>query len=374
MMRNRWSWVLVSLLAASASAQEFELDLSDDSSAPTSPRELRPTLAVLEVGASDGDEVSTSRAKQLETELLSLLAKAEQFQAVLPPAPTAEHCADVDCFKRACATAKAQRGARVTVQRQGVGSLVTVLGFDPAEPQLIRVTIESGEKAEKTFMGVAGKTQAQRDREFLRKVLPQLRSAFKKLAVANGKVVVDNRDPGTPVLVDGEQVGLGRVEAVVSRGPHTVSLGGTTYEPYSQSVTVKPLETVSVELKLVAKPLTQVVTKKSTSVPVFARPGLYLAIAGAAAAAVGVALGVSTQGVQQRIDAGGRPVAVTRTEAMNAATNAVLANVLVGGGAALVAGGITWVALTPSRDVAPVGEPTDHAGPPTWTLSLGGTF
>ena len=367
----RWG-CLLALLAASASAQEFELDLSDDGAGPASLQELRPTLVVLEVVASEGDEVSLSRAKQLQTELLPLLKKGEQFQSLL--GPTADHCSDAACFKLACATVKAQRGARVTVQRQGVGSLVTLLGFDPAEPQLIRVVIDSAEKAEKSFMGVTGKTQAQRDREFLRKVLPPLRSAFHKLATANGKVIVDNRDPGTPVLIDGEQVGLGRVEAVISRGAHTVSIGGPIYEPYSRSITVKPLETVSVEMKLRAKPLARVETKTSESVPVFARPGLYLAIAGIAAAAVGVVLGVSTQGVQQRIDAGGRPVQVTRTEAMGAATNAVLANVLVGGGAALAAGGITWVALTPSRVSTPVGEPTDNAGPPAWTLLLGGNF
>lgn len=371
--RSSWCCLLV-LIATSAGAQEFELDLSEESPEPTSPKELRPTLAVLEVVASEGDEVSKGRARQLQSELLALLNAGEQFQAVVPPGESPEHCADVACFKLACANLKAQRGAKVTVQRQGAGSLVTLLGFDPAEPQLIRVAIDSAEKAEKTFMGVAGKTQAQRDREFLRKVLPQLRSAFRKLAVRNGKVIVDNRDPGTPVLIDGEQVGLGRVEAVVSRGAHTVSIGGPLYEPFSQQITVKPLETVNVEMKLVAKPIARVDTRRTAAVPVFARPGLYVAIVGVAAAAVGVVLGLSTQDVQQRIDAGGRPVQVTRTAAMDAATNAVLANVLVGGGAALAVGGITWVALTPSRELTSVGEPTDNAGPPTWTLSLGGTF
>lgn len=371
MRGSRW-WGLLALVAVSASAQEFELDLSDDTPGPTSPQELRPTLVVLEVVASEGDDVSTSRAKQLQSELLASLNKGQQFQAVL--GPTGDHCTEVACFKLASTTAKAQRAARVTVQRQGVGSLVTLLGFDPAEPQLVRVVIDSAEKAEKSFMGVTGKTQAQRDREFLRKVLPQLRSAFRKVAIANGKVIVGNRDPGTPVLIDGQQVGLGRVEAVVPRGAHTVSVGGPVYEPYSQAITVKPLETVSVELQLKAKPLTRIETQKSESVPVFARPGLYLAIAGVAAAAVGVVLGVSTQGVQQRIDAGGRPVAVTRTEAMGAATNAVLANVLVGGGAALAVGGITWVALTPSRANTTIGEPTDSPGPPVWTLRMGGNF
>lgn len=375
---------VVGLLSTLAGAQEFELDLSEESTTEAVPAELRPSLAVLEVVAGDGEGVSAGRARQLESELLEALGKLELFQPVLPPAEAKTRaadvpfsCGDLDCFKALNAKLKVHRLARLTVQRQGAGSLVTLVAFDPAVPgELTRVAIDSAERAEKTFMGVAGRTQAQRDRDFLRKVVPQLRSAFRKLATANAKIVIDNRDPAVTVLIDGQPVGTGRVEAVVHRGDHTVSIDGTLYEPFRQPVTVKPLETVNVEVRLVAKPLARpVVTQKDTGVPLGARPGLYLAIAGVAAAAVGVGLGVTTQGVQQRIDAGGSPVGVTRAEALSASTNAVLANVLIAGGAALAAGGILWVALTPSGQAgSTAGEPTDSPGPSGMTLWLGGTF
>lgn len=377
----RWSLLLL-WGATRALAQDFELDLSGETPSPAVPAEFRPTLALLEVVASDGEAVSASRASQLEAELLALLSKSEQFQSVLPPAqakaqaaevPT--HCTDAACFKAVRAKLKVHRVARLAVQRQGAGSLVTLQGLDPSLPELTKVALDSGEKAEKVFMGVAGKTQAQRDREFVRKMAPQLQSVLRRLATANGKLIVDNRDPGVAVLIDGEQVGFGRVEAVVQRGARTVAISGAAYEPFTQVVTVEPLKSASVEVRLVARPIVAQQVTRSTSVPVFQRPGLYLAIAGVAAAAVGVGLGVSTQGVQQRIDAGGRPVAVTRSEALDAATNAVLANVLVGGGAALFAGGVTWVILTPSTaGGTTAGEPTDATGPSGWTLSMGGTF
>lgn len=369
------------LWAPLAGAQEFELDLTEETT-PSVPATFRPTLALLEVVAPAGDEVSTSRARQLEAELLATLSKGEQFQSVLSPAeakaqlgelPSA--CADLACFKAAREKLKVHRLVRFSVQRQGAGSLVTMLGFDPSVPELVRSSFDSAERAEKVFMGVAGRTQAQRDRDFLRKALPGLRPALRKLGTANGMIIIDNRDPAVTVLVDGVPVGTGRVETVAQRGPRTVSIGGSTYQPFSQTLEVKPLETAKVEVRLAAKPLERVVAQSSTSAPVGRRPGLYLAIAGAIAAGVGVGLGVSTQGVQQRIDAGGRPLAVTRAEALDASTNAVLANVLIAGGAALAVGGITWVLLTPSTRVDPNAiEPTENTGPSGWMLSVGGTF
>ncbi|MDP2275007.1 MAG: PEGA domain-containing protein [Archangium sp.] len=369
------------LWASLASAQEFELDLTEDTT-PAVPTTFQPTLALLEVVAAGGDEVSAGRARQLEAELLETLSKSGQFQTVLSSAEVKTQlgalpasCAELACFKAAREKLKVHRVARFTVQRAGAGSLVTMVGFDPSAPELARFSFDSAERAEKAFMGVAGRTQAQRDRDFLRKVLPGLRPALRKLSTANGKLIIDNRDPAVTVLVDGVPVGTGRVETAAQRGPRTVSIGGSTYQPFSQTVDVKPLETARVEVRLVARPLERVVAQGSSSVPLGGRPGLYLAIAGAIAAGVGVGLGVSTQGVQQRIDAGGRPVAVTRAEALDASTHAVLANVLVAGGAALAVGGITWVLLTPATRVdTNAAEPTESAGPSGWMLSVGGTF
>ena len=374
--------LMLSLLWASlASAQEFELDLTEET-APAVPTTFQPTLALLEVVATGGDEVSSGRARQLEAELLASLRQGDQFQSVLSPAEVKTQlgelpasCTELTCFKAAREKLKVHRVVRFTVQRQGAGSLVTMLGFDPSVGELVRASFDSAERAEKVFRGVTGRTQAQRDRDFLRKAIPGLRPGLRKLGTANGKLIIDNRDPAVTVLVDGVPVGTGRVETIAQRGTCTVSIGGATYQPFSQAVVVKPQEITKVEVRLVARPLERVVAQRSTGVPVGRRPGLYLAIAGAIAAGVGVGLGVSTQNVQQRIDAGGRPVTVTRAEALDASTHATLANVLVASGAALAVGGITWVLLTPSTRVdTNAAEPTENAGPSGWMLSVGGSF
>ena len=69
----------VVLFATTALAQDFEgLDLSEEK--PTTPVEFRPTLGVLSVKAADTEEVSISRARQLEAELLKQLGQGEQKQ------------------------------------------------------------------------------------------------------------------------------------------------------------------------------------------------------------------------------------------------------------------------------------------------------
>lgn len=379
------SLLALGLLAATAHAQELEVEVevevtSDDTSVR---QELQPTLAVLEVTAPDGDAVSVSRARQLEAELLEAVGKSERFQMVLTPAQVKSQlgetpaCADLDCFKLARSKLKVHRLARLTVQRQGTGSLVTVVGFDPSLPTLKLAALDSAEKAEQTFLGLAGRTQRQRDRDFLRRLVPLSLSALKRLSTANGKLVVENRDPAVTVFLDGEPVGNGRVELVMQRGPHTVSIGSQVYEPFSQNVTVEPLKPAIVDVQLVAKPLATPVATPMTvvvsSTPLTQRPGLYVALAGAAAAAVGAGLGLSTLSVQSRLDAGGRPVSVTRAEAVGAQTTAVLSSVLLAGGAVLIGGGLIWVALTPVKRTQ-VGEPTESVGPEGCTLHLGGTF
>lgn len=383
MLPNRLRSLLclaLALVAARARAQEIEISSSDDLSMQ---QELQPTLAVLEVSAPDGDAVSVRRARQLEAELLEAVGKSERFQAVLSPAQvksqlgTTPACTELDCFKDVRTKLKVHRLARLTVQRQGTGSLVTVVGFDPSLPALKRAALDSAEKAEQTFIGLAGRTQGQRDREFLRRLVPLSLSALKRLSTANGRLVVENRDPAVTVLLDGEPVGNGRVELVMQRGTHTVSIGSSLYEPFTQNVTVEPLKPAIVDVRLVAKPLTTVVASPVTvvvsSTPLTQRPGFYISLAGAAAAAIGLGLGVSTLSVQSRLDAGGRPVSVTRAEAMGASTNAAVSNVLIGGGGGLAAGGLVWVALTPVKRTE-VDEPTESAGPQGVTLHLGGTF
>lgn len=380
------------LVAGAAQAQDFELDLSEEK--PVVPVELRPTLAVLGIKAADADETSAPRARQLEAELLKQLGQGDQYQTVIEPSAArealgagfakAEACVDYACFEGVARQLKVHRVMRLTVQRQGPGSLVTLYGYDPAFNTVLVVAQDSGEKAEKAFLGVSGKSQAQKDREFIKKLTPFVAQAQKSLATPNGKILVDN-DPSAVVAVDGQEAGVGSVEYVAQRGTRTVKVTSAGYKPFEQTVTVAPGASVDVKVLLVAMPLEQVVVQKPIEEPkngFFTRPGLYIALAGAIAAGVGIGFGQAAQGVKTRLDAGGDPVGVTRAEAKSAPTNALLANVLVGVGAAAVAGGVTWIILTPTAPApAPVIkpntiEPTESVTPaPTGAmLNFGGSF
>ena len=116
---------------------------------------------------------------------------------------------------------------------------------------------------------------------------------------------------------------------------------------------------------------------------VFTRPGLYLALLGAAAVGVGIVFGQSAVKVKGLLAAGGDPVGVTRADAKAAPTSALLANVLVAAGGAAVVGGVTWVVLTPGPGAPPpapkptgTGEPTEAItpGPSGAMINFGGTF
>lgn len=384
----------ITLIATAASAQDFELDLTEEK-APATPAEYRPTLGVISVKAADKDDVSASRAKQFEAELLKQLLQGDLFQTVIEPSSVkntlgadyakAETCTDFACLEAIAKKLKVHRLVRLTVQKQGAGSLVTMYGFDPGFSEVLTVSQDSGEKAEKTFLGVQGKSQATKDREFIKKMQGFLSQVQKTLSIPNGKIVVDNADPSAIVTVDGNEGGIGSVELVVQRGVRTVKVTAAGYKPFEQTVTVEQAKNVDVKVSLVAIPIDPVAIVKPVEVPqesVFAKPGLYLAVVGAAAVATGVILGQQAQSVKTRLEAGGDPVNVTRADAKNAPTNALLANILVGAGSAAVAGGVTWIIVTlpppPPKAVVPKtggGEPTEATPVPTGAfLSVGGTF
>jgi hypothetical protein len=82
-------------------------------------------------------------------------------------------------------------------------------------------------------------------------------------------------------------------------------------------------------------------------------------------------LGASAVGVQNQAKDGNGDGAldVTRAQAQGAQTNATLANILVPAGAAAMAGGLIWVAVTPPLRTA---APATATPPPTTTEGGGG--
>ncbi|MGV3623049.1 MAG: PEGA domain-containing protein [Archangium sp.] len=391
-MKRLVSMLLVAALPALA--QDFEgLDLSGEEKTPVVAKEYRPSLAIISVKAVDKENVSASRARQLEAEFTKQLAQGDLFQVVLEPSTVrsmlgaefaqADACVDYACFDSLAKKLKVNRIVRLTVAKHNAGSMVEMYGFDPGFNEVLHVGQDSNEKAEKTFLGVAGKSQATKDKEFIKSMGTFLTQVQKRLSTANGKIVVDNADPGALVVIDGAEGGVGNVEQFVQRGSHTVKVTASGFKPFEKTVSVEPGADVTVQVTLEAIPLdpvAPVVVQQGPSQNVFTKPGLYLAIAGAAAIATGIAFGQSAQNVKTRVEAGGDPVGVTRAEAKDAPTHAILANVLVGAGAAAVAGGITWIIVTlpppvpTSTGVKPTIEPTESATPTGAMLRFGGSF
>ncbi len=375
--------------ALPALAQDFELDLSE----PGVPLEFRPTLAVIGAVPADGEEVTKDRAKLLEAELVKQATSGDQFRTVTEPDlaskslaegwAEARACAAWACFEKVAKALKVNRVILATVVKEGSGSEVTLHAYDPGFSELLTVTQDSGEKAERSFAGLGpGKSRAQKDREFAKKMAGFLRQGLTKLATANGKIVVDNPEVTALVTVDGVEVGTGSVEAPVQRGSRVVRVTAAGYEPYEETVSVEPARAVTVKVTLRAKALERPLLTQTKDVvetqPLYNRPGLYVALAGVAAAGVGLAFGAMAQGTASKAaqpDADG-VVPVTRAQARAAQTNALLANVLVGSGAALVAGGGVWMFLVPttSRTTAVETAPPAEGGGFGVMIGAGGTF
>lgn len=382
---------VLSLLAAlPALAQGFELDLTDDQpeKPATTPPELRPSIAVLAVTPADAEPATAGRARLLEAELSKLLAQGEQFNTVMETplvastlgadAAQAQACADWACLDALAKRLGVQRLLRLSVQKAGAGSEVTAVGYDAGFAEVLRLTQDSGEKAERGFVGMAGRSQAQRDKDFMKKMTPFLAGVLGQLATPNGTITVDSPDPGATATIDGAEAGTGSFDAVVQRGKHVVRVAMEGFEPFEETVTVEPLKTVAVAVKLQAKaieaPAAAVTQQVEVSAPVLTRPGLYIAIAGAAAVGTGLFFGKMASDTQRKVEAGGNPVDLTRAQAKAAPTQALVANILVGVGAAMVAGGATWFFLTPTTMAAVEGGDGGDAATTGLMLTVGGSF
>ncbi len=393
----RRSLLTLLFFALPALAQEFELDLSGESDEPTAEvlEELKPTIAVIGVSAADKEDVSASRARQLQAEFLKQLTDNNRFVTITEPlavktqlgddyARVAACSTDYSCFESAAKKLRVDRVVRLTVEKRGAGSFVEFFGYDPAFPEIVHAGQDSNEKAEKVFVGVAGKSQAAKDKEFIKKLWPFLQQAQKRLATANGKLLVDNADPSAIVAIDGQEAGVGNVEQVVQRGVHTVKVTAPGFKPFEKTVTVDPNAQVEVKVTLEALPIDPATMPQIAEAPSKAGGiigGLALAAVGAGAAIAGVLLALDAQGTanQLRDAQSGTVVDVTRAEAKAAPVKQLAANILIPAGGVALAGGVTWLAVTLAPS-APTGttkvlEPSESVNPGGGAmLKVGGRF
>jgi hypothetical protein len=369
-----------------AFAQEFELDLSEPK-AHKAPPELRPTIALLKVRRADDDPITASRAKLLEDELLRLTQEGDEFKTVMDPALAERNafdratefsgCESFACFESAARVLKVDRVVKLSIAKSGAGHIINFFGFDPGLPEMVTATHDSLERAEKTFVGMVGRAQSLKDRDFMKKVVPILVATLGRLTTANGTLNVDNIEQSSVVSIDGVEVGSGSLTKILQRGKHTVLVTSEGYRPFAADVAIEPLMTANLKVTLVAKPAevsTTVVPVEILKAPFYQRPGLYVAVVGAVAVAVGTVFGLSASRVQSRLAAGGDPVSVTRNEAKNAASNGLVANLLWGVGGAMIVGGGAWFILTPGVAPATKGLEPSESGLSGVTLGFGGTF
>jgi hypothetical protein len=354
--------VLCSFVSGPALAQELGLDLSD--AADAVPLPYRPVIAIVSATANapSTDAVTATRAKLVEFELVRLAKQNEGFQAVVDPASLAEKlgpefqvalkCVDWQCMDKVARQAGVHRLVYATVGKLEAGAILTLKIFDPTAPELLTVTEEYAEKAQRTFAGMAGKSQAQKDRDFLKALAGPLVASFKRLTTPNGKLIIDNPDGTVGATLDDLSVGTGSSEHYLPRGPHTVKIKSDAYLPFEQLVTIAAGADATVKVALIAKALDVNAPGRRPaprgSASIFARPGLYVAAAGLAALIGGLALGQAAKATEAKAatpDIHGI-VPITRTEAKEAQLGALLANVLVGAGGAAIAGGGTWLVLS----------------------------
>jgi hypothetical protein len=370
---------VVLMLALPTMAQEFELDLSE----PKTPPKFRPSLALISVSAEDPD--STARAQLLEQDLARLVGQSDQFSSIVEPTvaksklegdyPAASGCDGWACFDSALKKLESQRGLTVRVRKTNGGSVVSVRAFDPALPETVAAEKEILDKVEAAarFAGVKGKSQLEKDKDFAKRASIEVMGIINQLDTPNGELVVDCPEQTATVSIDGQPIGTGTSSKVVSRGAHTVKVTAGEFLPFEQTVSVEPMKEATVRVTLVAKPIERpavaVVTNEYP--PLLSRPGLYVAGVGAVVAIVGLVLGASAVGVQNQAKDGNGDGAldVTRAQAQGAQTNATLANILVPAGAAAMAGGLIWVAVTPPLRTA---APATATPPPTTTEGGGG--
>jgi hypothetical protein len=388
---SRLVGLVVTLLSSAAFSQGFELDLSE----PEIPAEFRPSIAVIGVtsGEATEDAVITARAKMLEAELIKATTGNAAFGRVMTPTQAAEElgptaaaarkCVDYACLDSVARKLKVDRLILGLVTKSGPASLLTVYGFDGVLPEVVDGLVESAERAEKAkiggFAGIQGKSQAQKDKEFARSAVPVFFEVLEKVKTSNGKIAVDSAETSSVAMMNNVELGLGSFEKIVPRGSYDIKVTAAGYIPYETKVVVEPQKVAQVKVLLAAKEIVAqpvVVAEVQRGTPVFERPGLYIAVAGLVAAGVGVGLGMSAKSVEARAKPDGNGVVpISRTAAKGAQTNAMIANVLVGVGAAATVGGAVWFILTPSagkkKEEAP---PVDTGGGFGVMVGYGGSF
>ncbi|MCL2178356.1 MAG: PEGA domain-containing protein [Proteobacteria bacterium] len=380
---------------AQAQAQELELDLSDEP--PSSSSRFAPSLAF--TGIHPVGNRQAERAKHLNAEFQRELTAATQAgrfsrllgpQEVLPALKTLQktpsECKDKACLESLAATLGVDRVLSGALTPSGPGSLLTLWGYDSTMAQPTTETAESPEREQKQqtsgFTGLVKPSKTKTEAEFLARA----RSAFHRMTATLdaglGKLVVDAVESSAQVSLSGKEIGRGSFETLLERGRYSLLAEAEGFLPFNTEVHIQPNKVELVKVLLVAKPLDKPFSSRAwkspdpdrKNKPIYARPGFYVALAGLAAMGTGVYFGLTAKSIEKRaVDENKNNIlGITRKEANQAKLYALLANILVGGGGAMVAGGTIWMFVAPGKVAE---NPLDDVdGQIGVVMGIGGTF
>jgi hypothetical protein len=358
-----------------ASAQGLSLDLSD--SAP----DLRPGIAVLGIGTTKS--LSTKNAQHLQRLTRGFSAAASKsgfFGKVLDPdqvilrlgdrTPDALLCASTGCFGELADELDVERVVSAQVSFDGTGPSIHLWGYDRGSGSVQETTVDSSSDRGKGF-----------DARFARALLAMFGQLKGQLAL----IKVSCNVPSAKVMLGSRVLGKGSLEKTVLPGTYRLTASASDYLSYETEVTLHSAASAEVAATLAPKdplslaeshPTEELVIKAKPAVQrsLFERPGTYMALAGVVAAAVGIGFGATAKQTENSAtDPGGVGILqITRQQMLGARREALIANILMGTGAALFAGGAVWVMVDPGVPVSGPREP--EAEPGGFQVRAGGTF
>jgi hypothetical protein len=336
-------------IPGTAVAQELGLDLTHEGP------NLQPSLAIVTVAVSEDDVELAAPVEQALAEiatasgLFSRIFSGDPLREVQPADGTLAQ----NCRESSCLTALSHRLGvdRVLIAVLDSGELRT-LAFDWAGAILVETALDGD------GLGTAN---------LALRLEPSVAPLLRKLSTPLGELVVRTNVEWAQIRWGSRLVGEGRsFQGAVPAGRHPVRITSGGYRPREETVTLAPAGKAELDAELegegdgdgersrapVAEDekdelLEEAFDPKGPPVkPLWQRPALYTALAGAVVLAVGLAFGGAANSVGSRIqDPNGDGVVegVTRAEVLAARRDVVLANVLGTVGGLGLGVGVGWL-------------------------------